>query len=188
MKTLLIHPGFLEGKPHFVKFISYYMSKNYIVQIHNCIDKSKPKNRDYIHITHSAGILCPLVQESRQPKVIVAPPISNHRIKRKLTVKLFGDVWWAAKNKELLFWMYKTVMSTIYIADYKKWLFLRKSLNEYHLDIDEVNKKHVSIIAGTRDPFTKMLCDDKRCISIDGHHDDLLYRPRVYEKYIQNIK
>lgn len=105
----------------------------------------------------------------------------NHKIKRKMVAKIVGDLRWALKNHELLFWAYKTALSTAMIVSYKKWYFMLTSIKEYSPNLDSVfNERSIKVIANSDDPFSRMLCDDGRCITIAGHHDDILYRPKHY--------
>ncbi len=188
MKKIVVHPGFLENKRHFSRFARYYKNKGYSVIVHSCHSKKKLMPSGDLHVTHSAGVLCAYFESVKSQKLIVAPPLSHHKITRTLNLKIRGDIVWAYINHELKFWAYKTFWSIVAILDTRTWRFLKNNINEYKPDLDEVlSQKHIKVVANTEDPFTEQLCDDVRCISLDGHHDDLLYRPHNYEVHIRQL-
>lgn len=187
MKTVLIHPGYLEGARHFTRVSALLVEQGWKVTFHDCHISDQIKSVN-LHISHSGGVLCKTLEDARNPKLIVAPPIINHKIKRKMVAKLAGDLWWAINHKELPFWLYKTALSTAMIFSYKKWYFMLTSMKEYRPKLDDVlNEKNIIVIANTEDPFSKMLCDDTRCVTIKGHHDDILYRPNHYLQHVNNL-
>jgi hypothetical protein len=107
---------------------------------------------------------------------------------RKLSIKIKSDIEWAIQNEEFLFWLQKTGLSVLEIFSVNKWLAINRSIQFYDLNLDELlDTKHITIIANTEDPFTETLCDDKRCIALDGHHDDLLYRPERYVEMLERM-
>ncbi len=180
MKTVLIHPGYLEGKRHFKRLSKLLVENNWKVIIHDCHITTKTQDVS-IHISHSGGVLCKTLERAKKPKLIVAPPIINHKIKRKMIAKIFGDLRWALNNHELIFWAYKTTLSIAMIFSHKKWYFMLTSMKEYSPNLDSVlGERSIKVIANSDDPFSRMLCDDTRCITIKGHHDDILYRPKHY--------
>lgn len=187
MKHIVIHPGFLEGHRHFQRLISALEAAGLTAEIHRCQQETAHASPN-LEISHSGGALCRQFKASNAPKLIIAPPISRHRIKRTLVFKLIGDISWALKHRELSFWFYKTFWSIAAFFDIHTWLAMARSMKVYDLDLDELlDTSHIRIIANTQDPFVQSLCDDKRCIQLDGHHDDLLYRPDEYLKHIQEL-
>ena len=127
MKKVIIHPGYLEGARHFTRLSNLLIKNDWKVLVHSCHNTTKMPSVS-LHISHSGGVLCKTLEQAKKPKMIVAPPMVNHRIKRKMIVKIFGDLIWAAKNQELLFWLYKTALSIAMIFSYKKWFFIFTSM------------------------------------------------------------
>ena len=187
MKTVVIHPGFLEETKHFIRLKEELESIGYKLLAHAC-HSEKITNNAVLHVSHSAGVLCAQLEQTTRPKLIVAPPMSRHRIRRVWALKIWGDFRWAVKNRELKFWFYKSALSMVAMFHIRTWRFLTTHMKSYEPDLDEVlNAKNIRVIANTSDPFTESLCDDKRCIVLEGHHDDLLYRPHFYIMHIQEM-
>lgn len=86
-----------------------------------------------------------------------------------MIAKIFGDLRWAVKNNEFTFWAYKTMLSIGMIFSYKKWYFILTSMREYSPNLKSVlNERFIKVIANSEDPFSRMLCDDSRCITVEG--------------------
>lgn len=188
MKQIVLHAGFLEGHRHFQRLQKKLQTAGFQMVTHKCYSQEAPSTHSALHISHSAGVLCEVLELTTLPKLIIAPPISKHRIRRVWATKIFEDLAWAMRYKEIKFWLYKSFWSFIALFDFRTWRFLARSMKTYEPNLDEVlEAARVRVIANADDPFTESLCDDKRCIVLDGHHDDLLYRPEFYITHIQEM-